>query len=41
MKRLVAIKLRSSTLELLAAVGNENEGFESIINRLVKTWNQK
>ncbi len=39
MTKLIAIKLRSGTLELLTSVGHENESVESIINRLLKEWN--
>lgn len=41
MKESIAIKLRSGTIDQLTSIGHENESVESIINRLLKIWNQK
>jgi len=40
MKKLITIRLRSSTLEPLRSIGNENESVKSIINQLLKKWKE-
>lgn len=40
MSELVRIRIRSSTLDLIISTGFENKNIESIIDLLVKKWNE-